>query len=151
MPLKHDKCVKLKLSLLSFIQDHLLTCGQVLEKCPYNCVSYIQRKNMDQHVKVCPRRSSMILNGIKSDVDLATLGERLTMIDDNLSSLRKALNDEIQMRHDIIGELGSLKRRNQVKFWHVKKDFKFLMAHFYDPNDCRYLTIGRSRLAKYWK
>lgn len=28
--------------------------------------------------------------------------------------LRKSLNDEIQMRHEMIGELGSLKRRNQV-------------------------------------
>lgn len=69
---------------------------------------------MNQHVKTCAKRSSMILNGINSDVDLTTLGVRLSQIDENLTSMRKSLNDEIEMRHEIIGELGGLKRQNQV-------------------------------------
>lgn len=48
----------------------------------------------------------------ETDADMAT--ERLSSMEENLMFLRKALNEEIQMRHDIIGELGSLKKRNQV-------------------------------------
>lgn len=122
-----------------------------MEKCPYNCVSYIQRKHMDQHVKTCPKRSSMILNGIQSDIDLATLGERLSLIDENLSSMRKALNEEIQMRHEIIGELGGLKRQNQVSFddiklWFLQANLKFTkMTKTYSNllfYYCRFQTIG---------
>lgn len=39
---------------------------------------------------------------------------RLSLVEENMMMLRKSLNDEIQMRHEMIGELGSLKRRNQV-------------------------------------
>lgn len=96
------------------LQDHLLTCGQVLEKCPFNCLSYIQRKNMDKHLKVCSKRSQPQNEEKKKEIDDDIATERLSSMEENLLFLRKALNEEIQMRHDIIGELGSLKRRNQV-------------------------------------
>lgn len=101
-------------SYLSSMQDHLLTCGQVLEKCPFNCLSYIQRKNMDKHLKVCTKRSQPINEEKKTETDADMTTERLSSMEENLMFLRKALNEEIQMRHDVIGELGSLKRRNQV-------------------------------------
>jgi hypothetical protein len=88
----------------------------VLEKCPFNCLSYIQRKNIDKHLKVCSRRSQVTQNGHKSETNAELIPERLSMIEENLMFLRKSLNEEIQMRLEVIGELGSLKRRNQVKF-----------------------------------
>jgi hypothetical protein len=91
-----------------------LTCGQVLEKCPYNCLSYIQRKNMDTHLRVCSKRGQTKANGAQIEIDLELTNERLSSVEESLMSLRKALNEEIQMRHDMIGDLGVLKRRNQV-------------------------------------
>lgn len=68
---------------------------------------------MDKHLKVCARRSGKTpVNGQLNDGEMAV--ERLLLMEENVTSLRKSLNEEIQMRHDMIGELGSLKRRNQV-------------------------------------
>lgn len=90
-----------------------MTCGQVLEKCPFNCLSYIQRKNMDKHVKVCSKRTSPVPMESKSDESL--MSERLSLIEENLMFLRKTVNGEIQMRNDMIGDLGNIKKRNQVR------------------------------------
>lgn len=86
----------------------------MLEKCPLNCLSYIQRKNMDKHLMVCPKRSQFPMNGGKKEGLSEIDSKRLSAIEENLMLMRKALNEEIQMRHDVIGELGNLKRRNQV-------------------------------------
>lgn len=82
-------------------------CGQVLEKCPNNCLSYIQRKNMERHLKFCTKR---IKNGTE-DSDNDT---RISLLEENLMHLRKILNEEIKMRHNVIVDLGDLKRHNQV-------------------------------------
>lgn len=87
----------------------------MLEKCPFNCLSYIQRKNMDKHLTVCPKRSQFPLSGQKKEALSEIDSRRLSSIEENLTLMRKALNEEIQMRHDVIGELGNLKRRNQVE------------------------------------
>lgn len=86
-----------------------------MEKCSFNCLAYIQRKNMDKHLKVCSKRSSKPFpNGLKSETDAEMAVERLLSVEESLIMLRKSLNEEIQMRHDLIGELGTLKKRNQV-------------------------------------
>lgn len=71
---------------------------------------------MEKHLKVCSKRSQpgTMQNGGKTTLDAELATERLLSVEEDLMFLRKALNEEIQMRHDIIGELGSLKRRNQV-------------------------------------
>lgn len=70
---------------------------------------------MDKHLTVCMKRSAKNpLNRQKSESDAEMAVERLLLVEENLMSLRKSLNEEIQMRHEMIGELGSLKRRNQV-------------------------------------
>lgn len=102
----------------------MLTCGQVLEKCPLNCLSYIQRKNMDKHLKVCPKREHALQvqqNGHKNAKDPDQALERLSLIEDNLLMMRKSLNEEIQMRHSMISELGNVKKRNQINDeWTIK-------------------------------
>lgn len=107
-------------SHISF-QDHLLTCGQVLEKCSYNCLAYIQRKNMDKHLKVCSKRpQASIQNGLQRE-NSEMSNDKMSMLEENLMFLRKSLNEEIQMRHDMIEELGSLKKRNQVCDFEMEK------------------------------
>lgn len=69
---------------------------------------------MDKHLKVCLKRGHPPLNGQTKDIDTELGVERLSAVEESLIFLRKSLNEEIQMRHDIIGELGSLKKRNQV-------------------------------------
>lgn len=70
---------------------------------------------MDKHLTVCTKRNSRNpLNRQKSEADAELAVERLSLIEENLTSLRKSLNEEIQMRLEMIGEFGSLKRRNQV-------------------------------------
>lgn len=74
-------------------------------------MAYIQRKNMDKHKKTCSKRDEKHQHdSFKGDV----ISERLSSIEENLTFLRKSLNEEIRMRHDMIVELGHFKKRNQV-------------------------------------
>lgn len=70
-------------------------------------------------------------NGAKSMLDSELAAERLLSVEEDLKFLRKALNEEIQMRHEIIGELGSLKRRNQVnkRRRRERRGFKEILLH----------------------
>ena len=69
---------------------------------------------MDNHVKNCVKRDekSVPVQNRADDIQ----NERLMAIEENLTFLRKSLNEEIRMRHDMIVELGHLKKRNQVCF-----------------------------------
>lgn len=124
------------------VKDHLLTCGQVLEKCPYNCMSYIQRKNIDKHKKSCTKRNEqpqLVENG---SMDISN--ERLSAIEENLTFLRKSLNEEIRMRHDMIVELGHLKKRNQITDeWtsKVSEVLNLLQKRIEEERECRQLEI----------
>lgn len=69
---------------------------------------------MDKHLKFCVIRDSTVPNGSK---DAALNNERLKAIEENLSFLRKELNEEIRMRYELISDLGNLKKRNQVKIY----------------------------------
>lgn len=86
-------------------------CGQVLEKCPNNCLSYIQRKNMERHLKSCAKRIKNSNENKENDMDTDM---RISLLEENLMHLRKMLNEEIKMRHEVIVDLGDLKRHNQV-------------------------------------
>lgn len=66
---------------------------------------------MDKHLTVCTKRNQV---GQKKEVLSDMDSRRLSSVEENLTLMRKALNEEIQMRHDVIGELGNLKKRNQV-------------------------------------
>lgn len=71
---------------------------------------------MEKHLTVCAKRpKTSITNGVKSEAVPDVASERILMMEENLMFLRKSLNEEIQMRHEMIEELGSLKRRNQVR------------------------------------
>lgn len=67
---------------------------------------------MDKHVKSCVKRDEKSIPFPKVSDDIQN--ERLMAIEENLTFLRKSLNEEIRMRHDMLVELGHLKKRNQV-------------------------------------
>lgn len=72
---------------------------------------------MDKHLKCCVIRDSTKPNGSKDDsLNIALNDEKLKAIEEDLSYLRKELNEEIRMRYDLISDLGNLKKRNQVSF-----------------------------------
>jgi len=69
---------------------------------------------MESHVKNCVKREEKSVPAQNGSDDIQN--ERLMAIEENLTFLRKSLNEEIRMRYEMIGELGHLKKRNQVCF-----------------------------------
>lgn len=72
---------------------------------------------MDKHLTVCAKRPNPSTpNDVPKIIAASEFSDqRILMMEENLIFLRKSLNEEIQMRHDMIEELGGLKRRNQVR------------------------------------
>ncbi len=64
-------------------------------------------------MKFCVIRDSTAPNGSK---DASSNNEdRLKAMEEDLSYLRRELNEESRMRYELISDLGNLKRRNQVE------------------------------------
>jgi hypothetical protein len=84
---------------------------------------------MEKHLTSCSKRGNTLPIGRKVQTESGLRFTQLSAIEENLMSLRKALNEEIQMRHDMIGELGGLKRRNQVRMMTLcsRRKLTFLM------------------------
>lgn len=83
----------------------------------------MQRKLMSQHLEKCNKRDDGMrdMNRGAEEVQqpVTTNGtnyfeDRLRILEEDATSLRAALNDEVRMRLTVITELGTLKRRNQV-------------------------------------
>jgi hypothetical protein len=68
---------------------------------------------MDKHIKSCTKRDTTMAPAYELNIT-EHLNQRLVSMEENLTFLRKSLNEEIQMRHDLIVEMGTLKKRNQV-------------------------------------
>jgi hypothetical protein len=78
-------------------QDHLIVCGQVLEKCSNNCGAYLQRIDIEKHTKKCGKIVNRInsndandgIPAIKPNYKMMNeMEKRLEMMQDDLSSLR---------------------------------------------------------------
>lgn len=72
------------------------------------------------------------------------LNQRLVSMEENLTFLRKSLNEEIQMRHDIIVEMGTLKKRNQITDeWTTKVSevLNLLQKRIEEEKECRQLEV----------
>lgn len=70
---------------------------------------------MDKHLKFCVIRDSTTAaaSGLK---DISFLNDRLNTVEEDLTYLRKELNEELKMRYEMISDLGQLKKRNQVNY-----------------------------------
>lgn len=87
---------------------------------------------MDKHLKSCTKRE-LTTAQLNSTQDAEIMVERVSSMEENLTFLRKSLNEEIQMRHDMIVELGHLKKRNQVivTFWPLSFIHACFLPHLY--------------------
>lgn len=110
-------------------QDHVRNCGQVLEKCPNNCLAYVQRKNLEAHLKECPKTTKME-NGTNfvTTQSLNDVENRLLVLEQDIQTFRSALNEEIRQRLHLITDIGGLKRRNEVTDEWVAKVSDILAA-----------------------
>lgn len=82
-----------------FRQAHLEKCGQVLQKCPNDCLAYVQRKFMEQHMLECPKKCRNLIED-----------DEYFVIEQNVGLLRSALHEEIRQRHRLITDIGTLRR-----------------------------------------
>lgn len=89
------------------LQAHLDKCGQALQKCPNNCLSYIQRKFMEQHLLECPKKSNGDLEVCPSSSEQ---DGNFFVLEQNINLLRSALHEEIRQRHRLIADIGALRK-----------------------------------------
>lgn len=94
-------------------KEHIIHCGQVLEKCPHSCSSYVPRKRMNSHLKTCPKVRSGATNG-ETKPDLSEYENRILILEQDISALRSVLNEEIKQRLHLITDVGSLRKHNQI-------------------------------------
>uniref|UniRef100_A0A7G3B0F0 Putative tnf receptor-associated factor 3 isoform x1 n=1 Tax=Lutzomyia longipalpis TaxID=7200 RepID=A0A7G3B0F0_LUTLO len=113
-------------------KDHVKSCGQVLEKCPNNCLGYVQRKHLEAHLKECPKGGTRRMdNGATNYVANQTLNDvenRMMVLEQDIQTFRSALNEEIRQRLHLITDIGALKRRNEVTDEWVAKVSDILSA-----------------------
>ncbi|KAH8409042.1 hypothetical protein KR009_005622 [Drosophila setifemur] len=96
--------------------EHLIHCGQVLEECPNGCLAFIPRIRMRSHLKECPR--SKHLQNQRMSVSMDRLDQqsdqRLQVLEQDVSTIRSVLNEEIRQRLHLITDVGSIRKQNQV-------------------------------------
>lgn len=88
-----------------FPQSHLDGCSQALQKCPNDCLAYIQRKFMEQHLLDCPKQINGNAIGVTCDDD-----DGYFVLEQIITSLQSALHEEIRQRHRLIADVSSLRK-----------------------------------------
>ncbi|SPP88764.1 TNF receptor-associated factor 3 [Drosophila guanche] len=96
--------------------EHLIHCGQVLEECPNSCQVFIPRIRMRSHLKECPRSKN--LHNQRLSVSMDRLDQqsdhRLQVLEQDISTIRSVLNEEIRQRLHLITDVGNIRKQNQV-------------------------------------
>lgn len=80
-----------------------------MQKCPNGCVAYIQRKHIDEHLLDCPKKADTSEKVDTRDGDFNE-AEFYLALEQNITSLRSALHEEIRQRHRLIADVGALRR-----------------------------------------
>lgn len=96
-------------------QSHIAECGQVLEECPFGCVAYIRRKDINAHKMECQkkRKNHKLLN-----VTNAAYGSHSLPNDKNDTELQATLNQEICKRHELVADIAEIRREiQQLDIW----------------------------------
>lgn len=111
------------------IQDHLAQCSQTLIECPNRCTAYVPRKQLEDHLQLCPKSlpSSKVLlhyqnhqfqstspSSTHSHEATNALFDRLQLLEHDLNRVREALHEESRQRHKLIVDVGTLRRRHAV-------------------------------------
>ncbi|XP_026477099.1 TNF receptor-associated factor 3 [Ctenocephalides felis] len=104
------------------LQDHVKQCSLVLEPCERGCAAWLQRRHLELHAAECPRKkknstSSLQQNthisGPSGDDDYTEYAPTLVLLQQSVSSLRSAFNEELRQRLKMITDLGQLQKRFQ--------------------------------------
>ncbi|XP_055371368.1 TNF receptor-associated factor 5 [Condylostylus longicornis] len=99
-------------------KEHIIHCGQVLEKCPQSCEVYVQRKRMRNHLRECPkvikRNSSTNISTNENQNETTEFINRISVLEQDINALRSVLNEEIKQRLHLITDVGSLRKHNQI-------------------------------------
>lgn len=101
---------------------HIEKCGLVLEKCPDGCVAYVQRKDIEQHLKECTHKDRIN-----------------SLVEQDIHSIRSALQEQSRQVQRIISDIGELRRQNHdIDQWIEKIDIShrnFQIALQHEKND----------------
>lgn len=107
-----------------------MACEKSLQMCPNNCVAFIQRKNLDEHLKECPKNLPKSQSNDGTDDDDGFDFEQLySELEKNIGLLRSCLQEEIRQRHRLIIDVGALRKetmglREQCAFDRQENQFK---------------------------
>lgn len=69
---------------------------------------------MEEHLSHCPKRAKPSESPPSNNGDIENASVRLSLLEENMVHLRKQFNEEIVMRHQVVSDIGTLKKRNQV-------------------------------------
>ncbi|ALC49159.1 Traf-like [Drosophila busckii] len=113
--------------------EHLIHCGQVLEECPNSCHVFIPRIRMRSHLKECPRskQSQQQQQSQRLSVSMERLDQhsdhRVPVLEQDVSTIRSVLNEEIRQRLHLITDVGNIRKQNQVvEDWTRETDHNLL-------------------------
>lgn len=84
-----------------YLTEHITHCAAVLEECPNKCGSYVSRRNLETHEKLCNKKTSMGNSQIK-DIQDSVWKEKVFSI---LTLLRLAIDqgdkERIRLQDDL--------------------------------------------------
>lgn len=125
------------------MQTHIEHCGQVLEKCPNNCVAYVQRKCIEKHLLECPqtktgdarpdneKESNEPNPSLNGDIE-----KRCFLLEQNVIALRSAFQEELRQRHRLITDVGELRKQQQLSESLIQKFSDILASRCTDIKKC---------------
>ncbi|TDG39576.1 hypothetical protein AWZ03_014002 [Drosophila navojoa] len=97
--------------------EHLIHCGQVLEQCPNSCNVFIPRIRMRSHLKECQRgnhqQKMQRLTASMERLDQFA-DHRVQVLEQDISTIRSVLNEEIRQRLHLITDVGNIRKNNHV-------------------------------------
>lgn len=80
-------------------------------------MAYIQRKFLEQHLLDCPKKA----NGDYDD-SISIRDDEILALEQNITSLRHALHEEIRQQHRLIADVGTLRKKFQEEEEHRARE-----------------------------
>lgn len=97
------------------LQSHIAECGQVLQECPFGCVAYIRRKDINTHKMECQQKRTnyKLMNETNVTYESHNLPN-----DKTDTELQATLNEEICKRHELVADIAEIRREiQQLDIW----------------------------------
>ncbi|XP_017869128.1 PREDICTED: TNF receptor-associated factor 3 [Drosophila arizonae] len=106
--------------------EHLIHCGQVLEECPNSCNVFIPRIRMRSHLKECQRgKHQQKMQRLTASMECLDqfADHRVQVLEQDISTIRSVLNEEIRQRLHLITDVGNIRKHNHlVENWTRETD-----------------------------